>query len=223
LLFVNADDESLNAISVHCPCRHFYGGPQSRVKIESSAPYLKLEIPMKEGGDSEILTNLTGEYNLTNILAALAVGDFFGIETEAAHKAISNYVPSNNRSQIVKTNKGNTVILDCYNSNPSSAEAALKNLAAQPNINKVFVLGDMFELGEYAEEEHREILKIADRLSLNGYTVGTEFHQLDFAKFPSFALFDDLKMHLESNPLFDTLILLKGSRGMALERILDAL
>ena len=97
-----------------------------------------------------------GHYNFVNVLCAVCIGNYFGVGEEAINEALEQYVPEMNRSQIKKTDS-NTVILDAYNANPSSMDLAIKNFAEQPLKNKVLILGDMFELGDYSEKEHEQI------------------------------------------------------------------
>src|SRR5690606_17276178 len=118
----------------------------------------------------QINSNLIGNYNFSNIAAAIAIGHYFGIDANVIKDAIEAYVPKNNRSQILKTGT-NKIILDAYNANPTSMEAAIKNMSQLPDKNKVLILGDMFELGNSSEAEHQAIIDLAIRLNFNSIIV----------------------------------------------------
>lgn len=175
------------------------------------------------GEQTEIRTHLAGSYNLYNIASAICVGNYFGIDANDMHDAIASYEPDNNRSQ-VKNTKRNVLILDAYNANPSSLEYALISLSKQQNPKKYFVIGDMRELGEHGPEEHRRILHIARELQLEGITVGPLFSQLK-SENPYTTFEDNLgaKQFLLSLSLTNHIILIKGSRGIRLEEVVEAL
>lgn len=172
------------------------------------------------GTEHEVQTQLTGSYNTENILAAVAVGHFFGIEDTRINQGILEYTPTNNRSQITKTIH-NTVIADYYNANVSSMDAALANMAVIEANHKVIVLGDMFELGEDTWKEHR--LMVDRALSIGAERtifVGDAFcaHRSPGAEF--YHTTDEAKEALAARPVQDSTILLKASRGMAFEKLL---
>jgi len=174
-------------------------------------------------------SNLTGDYNRYNIAAAVEVGRYFEVADERIAEAILSFTPDNNRSQAVKTER-NRLVVDCYNANPSSMEVALDNIATMEAENKVLILGDMLELGEWSEEAHRTILSKADTIAERIILVGGEFAkafaavgeelQADYALYPTTA---DALLALENNPISDSLILLKGSRGIRLEQLVQSL
>ena len=173
-------------------------------------------------------TNLVGAYNADNVMAALAVGAHFGVSIEDAVKAIETYVPSNNRSQLTKTEK-NTLIVDAYNANPSSMTVALNNLAAVVADKKVALLGDMLELGSDSSTLHSEIAQLAfdSGVSLVCF-VGAEFGKvweglLDKCGSQWFATSDELAQWLSENPVEGASVLIKGSRGTRMEKVLSAL
>lgn len=171
-----------------------------------------------------IESNLIGEYNFHNIAAAISIGNYFKVEDKAIKRAIENYIPTNNRSQIINQNK-NKIILDAYNANPSSVKAALSNFEKQSGY-KLAILGDMFELGNEAAIEHQNILDLAVSLKIDELIfVGENFYKssLNASNALKFKLFDDLKKHFKSIKIENTTILIKGSRGMALERILETI
>lgn len=167
--------------------------------------------------------NLTGVYNFENVLAAIAIASFFEVSPAQINNGLANYFPTNNRSQLTKTER-NTIICDFYNANPSSMAAALKNIEALQAPLKTAILGDMFELGEQADAQHQDIITKALKAGLNNVIfVGSYFfkHKNDDALF--FNTPKEAAKYLEENPLKDELILLKGSRGMALEQLLPLL
>jgi UDP-N-acetylmuramoyl-tripeptide--D-alanyl-D-alanine ligase len=184
-------------------------------------PYVKVKV---EDG-REITTNLIGAYNFENIAAALCIGKFFGVESAKADSAIAAYVPGNMRSQIVKQGN-NTIILDAYNANPSSMQAAIENLALMKADRKVVILGDMFELEGEAAKEHHNIGKLLrekgfSEIYLCGELFRTALEEIPFAMhFPSKA---ELRVHLQNDKFNNATILVKASRGIGLETILDVL
>ncbi len=168
-----------------------------------------------------IQTQLTGSYNTENILAAVAVGRFFGIDDTQINQGIVTYTPTNNRSQITKTAQ-NVVIADYYNANVSSMEAALANLAVIEAEHKVIVLGDMFELGEDAAKEHRYIIDRALALDADRTIfVGEAFYAHQNTKAEFYATTDSAKEALRERPVVGSTVLLKASRGMAFEKLMD--
>ena len=174
-------------------------------------------------------SNLTGDYNRYNIAAAVAVGRYFGIDDMHIANAILSFVPDNNRSQAVKT-EHNSLVVDCYNANPSSMEVALDNISTMEAERKLLILGDMLELGEWSEEAHCNILRKADKVADEIILVGGEFakaHSIvgkelesHYALYPTTA---EALAHLSKEPISDALILLKGSRGIALEKLIEKL
>lgn len=167
-------------------------------------------------------THLIGNYNAENISAALCIGEYFGIDREQGLNAIRDYIPTNNRSQLRQT-AHNTVIVDAYNANPTSMRASLLSFIAQPYPTHAFILGDMLELGEQSHLEHQNIVNLlAEQKADNVYLVGSEFAHTT-APYPVFANAEQLGEYLRQHPLSNLHILLKGSRGIHLETILDIL
>ena len=175
--------------------------------------------------DEEIKTHLIGAHNFENVAAALCVAKFFEVDPRKAADAIRQYEPANMRSQIVK--KGtNTIILDAYNANPSSMEAAIASLAQMPSERKVAILGDMFELGGEADQEHRMLAEWLDAAGITevylcGQLIRSAFHKQPGARY--FETRELLTDYLKAHPVKNSTILIKASRGMALEGIIDFL
>jgi UDP-N-acetylmuramoyl-tripeptide--D-alanyl-D-alanine ligase len=169
-------------------------------------------------------SNLPGLYNFENILAAIAIGSFFKLRPEQINKGIKAYIPHNNRSQILKTER-NTIICDFYNANPSSMTVALDNLEAIPARNKALILADMFELGVDAAIEHRLILeKAMETTSARRIFIGEEFYRMrDNVDAEFYQSTMETAEALKERPLINSTVLVKGSRGMKLEILVTAL
>lgn len=188
------------------------------LELLTSQPFVSLKYD-----DTVINSHLAGDYNFNNIAVAIAIGNYFKISTANIVYAIENYEPTNNRSQIIEQN-GNSILMDAYNANPTSMLAALENFKQLQHQNKVLFIGDMFELGADAEKEHQFIV---DYLEANPfemvYLIGENFFKTKTTQnyIHQFRIFDDLKSKLSSTKIKDKFILIKGSRGMALERILE--
>lgn len=238
MAFINYDNEILEDMN---PPRNivYYGTKiftHCQGKIEDSPLYLSLKwMPSDEVIANEddavnndnytIHTHLIGAYNFENALAAICVGNNFGIKPADIKDAIENYIPQNNRSQMVKTENGNSVLLDCYNANPSSMDAAVNNFANIKAENKVLILGDMLELGEASSREHGVIVGLIQRLGFEKvYLVGKNFSSIkDAHVFHCFYDSDDCAKTIESLKLTGHTILVKGSRGMKMEKIVPFL
>jgi len=168
-----------------------------------------------------IQSNLIGEYNFNNIAAAITIGNYFNIESSLIKEAIENYIPSDNRSQIIMKNS-NKFILDAYNANPSSMAVALKNLSKLNDESKVVFLGDMFELGNQSKNEHQIIAKLAEDYNFNKlYLIGKAFSTIKVKNAFLYDSYESFQNSFSSKEITNSTILIKGSRGMALERILD--
>ncbi|MDT0556930.1 UDP-N-acetylmuramoyl-tripeptide--D-alanyl-D-alanine ligase [Patiriisocius hiemis] len=173
----------------------------------------------------DITSNLIGLYNFNNIAAAIAIGVFFKVSENKIKEAIEDYIPTNNRSQRIEK-KGHNIILDAYNANPTSMMAAIKNFEQSEGINKVLFLGDMFELGDTAKEEHQIVTDYLSKNKIgNTYLIGTNFFKTstEAAHVNLFKTFEDLKEFIANLQLKKCTILIKASRGMALERIVELL
>ncbi len=172
----------------------------------------------------QLNTNLFGSYNIENVKAAIAAGLFFGVEMSAITEAVENYQPSNNRSQL-KVTGSNTLICDSYNANPTSMKAALESFADLGAETKTVIIGDMLELGEKSEEEHSGVLNLLKSLNIRkAILVGPVFMKLsENSGFSAFPDTGHLRDFLKSNPLKGNTILIKGSRGIGLEKLYDLL
>lgn len=218
-LIVDSDNELLMSLSENTD-RFLYGENSGNIigKISINAPQISVLVEEK---NTQINTQLVGSYNLKNILAAIATGRLFNIDMETIANALSSYQPQNNRSQLIK-GKDNTIIMDAYNANPSSMNESLNNLQNISHNNKVLILGDMLELGTESIKEHQKIIDKIKKMELSQCILIGEC----FFKFPKTATINtfqntsDAILFLEKNPILKALILVKGSRGLKLEKIL---
>jgi UDP-N-acetylmuramoyl-tripeptide--D-alanyl-D-alanine ligase len=169
-------------------------------------------------------TKLFGQYNADNVMAAACIGHFFGVSPGEIKEAVESYQPRNNRSQVVNS-KSNLLILDMYNANPSSMEPALKNFAVSTHERKVLILGDMLELGNESEKEHENILKLITKLGFTEvFLVGPVFTRLNTKR--EWLCFQDSELAslwLDHHRINNAVILIKGSRGIKLEKLVDLL
>ena len=216
--FANADDPVLQEMLWDREMTRIPYGMEGVELLPASAdePFVRLRF-----ADGYVLnTHLVGAYNALNMLAALKIGWLFGVPESDARAAVEAYEPSNNRSQLMKTGC-NTVIVDAYNANPSSMAVALDNLALNSG-RKVALLGDMRELGADSAAEHR---KIVERLQgLEAFLVGEEFTRAAAGTgIRTFATSDDLAAWLRENPLQGCTVLVKGSRGTRMEKVIPSL
>ena len=224
LAFVNLDDELQAKKS--SGIRQF--GFSSEQKSNNNVYFNHIEAqPMATVSTEnvQIGSQLTGVYNAVNMCAATAIGIFFGIDLQEIKQAIENYTPNNNRSQWIEKGS-NKILLDAYNANPSSMKAALSNFFQLQYDQKLLILGDMFELGQESTNEHQRIVDLVSNNNIPAYFVGKEFYQIQQNESPTlhfFADFDTLKNHLQNHKITKQTILIKGSRGMQLERVLELL
>jgi UDP-N-acetylmuramoyl-tripeptide--D-alanyl-D-alanine ligase len=223
MAFINLDDP-IQADKSKLHPRFTFGCNSSDADIKISSieanPFVNIVF---DGG--VVRSQLIGHYNATNICAAIAVGRYFKVPDDEIIAALESYAPQNNRSQLLNKNE-HRLILDAYNANPSSMAAALEHFKSVIAPNKVAILGDMFELGAAATAEHTIMAQMAAQLSdITIYLVGKEFYscRLEAPNLHYFENFDTLAQHLLHFSLPPSTILIKGSRGMALERTLDYL
>ncbi len=226
--FFNIDDEWIRPMMEGHSHYKTYGKSREadlQGKLLDAAPYLKLEWWKKgDAKTSSFNTQLVGSYNFPNILSALCIGAHFKVEDEDMEEAIASYRPENKRSQVVHTDK-NTVILDAYNANPSSMEASLESFAAMEAEAKGFILGDMLELGDHEREAHERILQLLEKEGLeNGLLVGRAFQACTSNEgIPRVKDAKEAREFLEKNPMEGMTILVKASRGLRLETLMDLL
>lgn len=190
-------------------------------KVISSSPLLEMQCITSKGG-FDVKTQLIGTYNAENVLAAVSIGTFFDIPNEKIKFALESYQPQNNRSQFTQTEK-NKLIIDAYNANPTSMQAAVLNFAVMEAENKTLIIGDMLELGGQSDMEHQ---RIVDLINENGfsdvYLVGKCFQAVK-SNFIKFADVEKLKEHIQNKQLQNRFILIKGSHGIHLEKIISEL
>ncbi|GLB52840.1 UDP-N-acetylmuramoyl-tripeptide--D-alanyl-D-alanine ligase [Neptunitalea chrysea] len=218
-IFYNADDEKQSHILRDYSRKYSYSLTNNKSDI-TLTPLKNAENAALVYLNNKIHSHLTGSYNLPNIAAAITIGSILNITPENIKKGIETYIPSNNRSQILKANS-NTIILDAYNANPTSITAALDNLKSMNTENTVVILGDMFELGLESLKEHQHIVDYTKQLDLkNLITLGHNFYQTN-STHPKFTEYTALKEHINSIKIENSTILIKGSRGMQMERLLE--
>ena len=226
MAFVNVDNPLLMSKAEGIPS-FTYGsakGADCRVRLIDQNPYLLIEWK-QDGRIERIQTRMYGAYNFENIAAAIAVGEFFHVDKQNIIDSIAGYVPENNRSQILATARKNTIILDAYNANPTSMTMALEDFSALPGKNKVLILGDMLEMGEYSRSEHQAVITRIIELGFHHvFLVGEIFDSLEvpqpWRKFPDTAL---VKQWLKKNEISEHSLLIKGSRKIGLEDLIESL
>ncbi len=189
-------------------------------KVFRSDPFLQVEI--SQGLDDKIIsTQLVGDYNLPNVLAAVTVGKFFEVQESKIKSAIESYTPSNSRSQLIEKNS-NKIILDAYNANPSSMKSAIENFASKNVENKIMLLGAMAELGKESLQEHNEIINLIKKHSWKQVVlVGGDFLKLPHS-FLSFENSLKAKEWFNQQNFQNSYILVKGSRSMQMEKVLES-
>lgn len=221
LVFVNLDDPIQIARTKSLP-QYTFGISNSEADISISNvkanPFVSIEFQ-----DLKIMSHLIGLYNVNNINAAIAIGNYFKVPKDSIKSAIESYVPENNRSQLI-TKGTNQIILDAYNANPTSMAVAIENFKQLESSNKMAILGDMFELGSESFQEHEIIVNLlANQTDIVCHFVGADFFANSKMRDNLFFHkdFADLTTKLKSKSISRNTILIKGSRGMALERVLE--
>ncbi|GAB3193950.1 UDP-N-acetylmuramoyl-tripeptide--D-alanyl-D-alanine ligase [Pontibacter aydingkolensis] len=222
-VFINTGNEHLMRMSRRIQNKVTYPGPEDFYHSEllEASPY----VVYKDEEDNTVNTQLVGSYNYENMAAAACIGKYFGVPLSKANEAIANYSPVNNRSQVI--HKGsNTILLDAYNANPTSMAAAVRNFGSMTAPHKVVILGDMFEMGSESAAEHKALGEVVaeqqiDKVLLCGkdmqYAAGVNDSFLHFETKP------ELQQWLQDHPVSDSYVLVKGSRGMGLETLLEVL
>lgn len=221
LLFLNLEDPIQQKQLAYAKTYTFGNSPKANVIVNYPILTEKAQVDYKQ---ITIQSQLTGTYNAINIAAAICIGEYFKVSLGGIQKAIEDYSPTNNRSQIIKLGT-NSILMDAYNANPTSMMAALESLNANPASNKIVILGDMFELGATSDAEHQHIVTYLEQLNLDQiFLVGKNFFKTNSnnKQLKQFQDFSDFQKFLETTSIQNSYILVKGSRGMALERVLEA-
>lgn len=195
--------------------------PGEPVELVQESPV----VVYRDAAGHEVTTHLPGRYNFENMLAALAIGQYFGVSAADANRAVADYNPTNNRSQVIVRGT-NTILLDAYNANPSSMEAAIRQFAATPAHRKMVILGDMYELGPESEAEHAALGRLIAECRFDGVILAGQDMKFALGALPqAYYIPDKFSLHnwLMDHPMTDTHILIKGSRGMGLESVVPFL
>ncbi|MGJ1266212.1 UDP-N-acetylmuramoyl-tripeptide--D-alanyl-D-alanine ligase [Sphingobacterium spiritivorum] len=228
-LFLQADNPHLNEMAATRKISEVvtYGFAETNDvigKLLKADPLLQIEWKEKDKPDSyTVHTQLTGSYNTENFLAAIAVGLYFGVSAGQINTGIERYTPKNNRSQVTKT-EHNTIIADYYNANASSMAAALDNIEVIDASRKVIILGDMFEMGDESDAEHEKVVQRAKSIGADRLIfVGKAFKKQAYLEAEFYETSEEAKQALIDRPVINSTILLKASRGMAFEHLMEVL
>lgn len=233
ILFINTDSPDLIKMQLDRGLGAYDYGVREDINyvygdLNGNSPYLSLWWGWKNEAKQNITTNLTGAYNLHNVLAAITIGCFFGLGSDEINQGIEGYQPKNNRSQVTKT-ATNTLICDFYNANPSSMFVAIENMDKVQANHKVMILGDMFEMGAESAVEHTSVIEKAmsanvDERIFIGKDFSSQQTEVDNTNLINTTFYltaEDAMIGLKTNPITNATILIKGSRGMALERLVE--
>jgi UDP-N-acetylmuramoyl-tripeptide--D-alanyl-D-alanine ligase len=221
-IFYNSDNEILTKLTSEIQNKISFGKTNASFTGEllSSPPFVHVKANFKKGV-LYLNTNLTGDYNFENVLAAACIGNYFEVDPLEIQKALKNYYPQNNRSQLI-TKNNLKIIMDAYNANPTSMQASIKSFMSNISNQSILILGDMLELGDYSSEEHKAVLELMKTYpSAKVFTVGQNFKEIapEF-NCQSFLNVEDLCEFLNHSPIITGDILIKGSRGIKLEKVL---
>ena len=220
-IFTKDNQQNLLELVPNTSTNYTYGQLNTsnyRVNFVDAQPYVQISMD-----ELKIQSKLIGDYNFDNIALSFALGLHFGVEIEKIKNAIESYVPTNNRSQLIKI-EHNTILLDAYNANPMSLEKAIHNMKNIEHIHKVLILGDMFELGSEEKKEHISVINHCLEAGFKEvYLVGEAFKAVNKTEYSSFSTTQDLKDELKNEPIKGAFILIKGSRGMKLEQLVELL
>ena len=229
-IFINGNDSVLTELSNDLD--KIYYGENSNFDVHGklflNSEFVEFKWNIKsESLDNQPLvkTHMFGQYNFINLLCAACIGNYFGLKETDINDALASYMPEMNRSQVKKT-ESNTLILDAYNANPSSMSLAIDNFNKQVFENKIVILGDMLELGEYSEQEHEKIIKQIENCTFKKVVfVGVQFFRLKdrFNHYYFYENIEDFKKDDTTNRISGSTILIKGSRGIQLEKIVNIL
>lgn len=229
-IFINADDKVLEELSNDIEKITFGLKTEYDVhgKLFANTEYVEFAWNVKNqlvNGNEVVKTQLFGHYNFINTLCAACVGNYFNVSTKDINGALAEYMPEMNRSQVKKTER-NTLILDAYNANPSSMQLAISHFINQNFENKLLILGDMLELGIYSKDEHLSILnQLQHHHNIQVILVGEQFFELksQFSQFNFFFSNVDAEEYIKTKSFSDFAVLIKGSRGIKLEKLVDSL
>ena len=221
LIFINSNDNKQLEITKEYSNKFTFGKTNSNVNYSVNQINPQISISIE---DITIKSNLFGEYNAENLAAAICIGKYFEMSYAHIKEGIESYIPNNNRSQIIEKGS-NKIILDAYNANPTSMQLALVNFDEISEKNKIVFIGDMYELGENSHQMHQDIVNTIEEMNFDQtYLLGGLFNKTKFSsKIKAFTSLEDLNSNIKLNEISNSSILIKGSRGMQLEKILDFL
>ena len=220
-IFINNDYKYLLKMSLLIENKISYGTTDATYEGRVKEGGHLLEVEILKGADISIIkTQLAGNYNLPNVMSAVCIGKYFNVEDEKIKIALEGYTPTNSRSQIIKKDS-NTILLDAYNANPSSMKAAIENFAQMKSENKIVILGGMMELGEESIKEHTTLIQMLSNYTWNKVVVTGK----DFTALPSSILrfnnASEIAAWFKEQQFQNASILIKGSRSMAMEKVLE--
>jgi UDP-N-acetylmuramoyl-tripeptide--D-alanyl-D-alanine ligase len=224
-VFYNSENIILEELSKNIANRISYGNSNADLTGDpiQSPPFIHAKVNFKKG-TLYLNSKLIGDFNFENILAAACIGNYFDVDPIAIQQSIKEYSPKNNRSQLIEKN-GRKIIMDAYNANPTSMQASVKSMLANIPNSKTLILGDMLELGEYAAQEHQNILELLkDNPMVQVFLVGKIFTEIAGKfNFQTFEKVEQFCEYLTAHEIQSKNILIKGSRGIQLEKVLDFL
>ena len=220
-VFLNSDYDYLQKMSAAIKNKITYGSVDATYVGRAKEGEHLLEVEIEKGADINVIkTQLAGNYNLPNVLAAVCIGKYFGVADENIKIALEAYIPTNSRSQIIKK-ETNTILLDAYNANPSSMKVAIENFAGMEGENKIVILGGMMELGDESMKEHAAIIELISKFKFKQVVVAGK----DFTNLPSSVLHFNTAAEIagwfKKQQFKNATILIKGSRSMAMEKVLE--
>ena len=219
LIFINSNDNKQLEITKDYSNKFTFGNANSNVNYSVNTINPQITISLE---DVTIKSNLFGKYNIENLAAAICIGKYFNMSNTLIKEGVETYTPKNNRSQIIEKGS-NKVFLDAYNANPTSMQLVLVNFNDISEKNKIVFIGDMYELGENSHEMHQDIVSAIEEMNFDQtYLLGDLFNKTKFSsKIKAFATLEDLNNNINLEEVSNSTILIKGSRGMQLEKILD--
>jgi len=219
LIFINNNDNKQLEITKEYTNKFTFGKTNSNVNYSVNTINPQISISIE---DVTIESPLFGEYNVENLAAAICIGKYFNMSNTLIKEGVENCIPNSNRSQIIEKGS-NKIILDAYNANPTSMQLALVNFNDISEKNKILFIGDMYELGENSHDMHQDIVSTIEEMNFDQtYLLGDLFNKTKFSsKIKAFANLEDLNNNVNLEEISNSTILIKGSRGMQLEKILD--